>query len=57
MKVLIRFTDGTEETVSCERMVINESAQLLKLRTSHSMAYYETWKNYPMVNIKSWETL
>ena len=54
-KVKITYVDHVEETVTCERVVVDNG--VLKCRTSHASAYVDTYKNFPLVNILSWETL
>lgn len=52
--VSIEFMDGSRETVEGYRVITDDA--LLKVRTSHGTAYTETWRRYPLVNIKKYTT-
>ncbi|HLU72634.1 MAG TPA: hypothetical protein VKZ82_10645 [Nonomuraea sp.] len=52
--VSIEFMDGSREAVEGYRVVTDDG--LLKVRTSHNTAYTETWRRYPLANIKKYTT-
>lgn len=52
--VKIEFMDGEERVVQGYRTRVTDG--VLEVRTSHDTAYTDTWRRYPLVNVKSYTT-
>ena len=53
IEIVLTFTDGSTETIKCSRCFAEDG--VLVLRISHSTAYTETWKKYPLTSLRCWE--